>query len=73
MTLKYLNVKLRVCTNTANYNNNPAIKPTMNLVDLRVLRQDFIGQFLGRGENLGVVHRDQVLNELLQLISVHLE
>lgn len=46
---------------------------TVNLVDLGVLRQDLIRQFLGRGENLRVVHGDQVLNELLQLVSVHLE
>lgn len=46
---------------------------TVDLVDLGVLRQDFVGQLLRRGQHLGVMHRDQVLNELLQLVSVHLE
>lgn len=45
----------------------------MDLVDLGALRQDFVGQSLGGGEDLRVMHRDQVLDELLQLIPVHLE
>ena len=46
---------------------------TVNLVDLGVLRQYFVGQLLRGGQHLGVMHGDQVLDELLQLISVHLE
>lgn len=46
---------------------------TMNLVDLGVLRQYFVGQFLCGGQHLCVMHCDQVLDKLLQLISVHLE
>ncbi len=45
----------------------------MNLVDLRVLWQNLVSQLLCRRQHLCVMHRDQVLNELLQLISVHLE
>lgn len=46
---------------------------TVDLVDLRVLWQYFVGQFLCRRQHLSVMHRDQILDELLQLISVHLE
>lgn len=45
----------------------------MDLVDLRVLRQNLIGQFLRGRQHLCVVHWYQVLDELLQLVSAHLE
>lgn len=45
----------------------------MDLVDLRVGGEDLISQFLGGRQHLGVVGCDQVLDQLLQLISVHLE
>lgn len=46
---------------------------TMDLVDLRVGGEDLICQFLSSGKHLSVVGRYQVLDQLLQLISVHLE
>ena len=46
---------------------------TVNLVDLRVLWQNLVGQFLCRGQHLRVVDWDQVLDELLQLVSAHLK
>lgn len=46
---------------------------TVDLVDLRVGRQDLISQLLSGGQHLGVVGRDQVLDQLLQLVPVHLE
>lgn len=46
---------------------------TVNLVDLGVGGEDLVGQLLSRGQHLGVVGRDQVLDQLLQLVPVHLE
>lgn len=46
---------------------------TVDLVDLRVGGQDLVCQFLGGGQHLGVMGCDQILDQLLQLISVHLE
>lgn len=46
---------------------------TMDLVDLRVGGEDLVGQFLSGGQHLSVVGCDQILDQLLQLISVHLE
>lgn len=46
---------------------------TVDLVDLGVGGQDLVGQFLGGGQHLGVMGCDQVLDQLLQLVSVHLE
>lgn len=46
---------------------------TMDLVDLRVGGKDLVSQFLSSGKHLGVVGCDQILDQLLQLISVHLE
>lgn len=46
---------------------------TVDLVDLRVGGQDLISQFLGGGKHLGVVGCNQILDQLLQLIPVHLE
>lgn len=60
----------------AHYPNHPLTHTgslTVDLVDLRVLRQDLVSQLLRRGQHLGVVDRYQVLDELLQLISAHLE
>lgn len=45
----------------------------MDLVDLRVGGQDLIRQFLGSGQHLSVVGCYQILDQLLQLVSVHLE
>ena len=45
----------------------------MDLVDLRVGRQDLVGELLRGGQHLRVVHGDQVLDQLLQLVPVHLE
>lgn len=45
----------------------------MDLVDLRVGGQDLVGQFLSGRQHLGVVGCDQILDQFLQLISVHLE
>lgn len=55
---------------TAGYPVNPL---TVNLVDLGVLWQNFISQFLCRRQHLSVMHCDQVLHKFLQLISVHLK
>lgn len=38
---------------------------TMDLVDLRVGRENLIGQFLSSGQHLGVVGCDQILHQLL--------
>lgn len=46
---------------------------TVDLVDLWVLRQNLIGQFLGSRQHLRVVDRNQVLDKLLQLVSAHLK
>lgn len=46
---------------------------TMNLVNLRVGGEDLVSQFLSCGQHLSVVGCDQILDQLLQLISVHLE
>lgn len=46
---------------------------TVDLVDLRVGGQDLVGQLLSSGQHLGVVGRDQVLDQLLQLVPVHLK
>lgn len=46
---------------------------TCNLIDLRTLLQDLVSQFLGRGQHLCVVFGYEVLHELLQLLSVHLQ
>lgn len=46
---------------------------TVDLVDLRVGGQDLISQLLSSGQHLGVVGCDQVLDQLLQLVPVHLE
>ncbi len=46
---------------------------TMYLVDLRVGGQDFICQFLGSGQHFRVVGCDEILHQLLKLVSVHLE
>ena len=45
----------------------------MDLVDLRVGREDLVGELLRGGQHLCVVHGDQVLDELLQLVPAHLE
>lgn len=45
----------------------------MDLVDLGVGGQDLISQFLSSGQHLCVMGCDQILDQLLQLISVHLE
>lgn len=46
---------------------------TVNLVDLGVLRQNLVCQFLCSRQHLSVVDRYQILDELLQLVSAHLE
>lgn len=45
----------------------------MDLVDFRVGGEDLISQFLSSGQHLGVMGGDQILDQLLQLVSVHLE
>ena len=44
-----------------------------DLVDCRRLLEDLVGEALGGGEDLGVVGGDQILHELLQLLTVHLQ
>ena len=44
-----------------------------NLIDGARLLQDLIGELLSRGKDLSVVRRDQILDEFLQLLSVHLQ
>lgn len=46
---------------------------TVDLVDLRVGGEDLISQLLSGGKHLGVVGCNQILDQLLQLIPVHLE
>lgn len=46
---------------------------TVDLVDFRVGGEDLVSQFLSSGKHLGVMGCDQILNQLLQLVSVHLE
>lgn len=46
---------------------------TVDLVDLGVGGQDLICQLLSGGQHLCVVGCDQVLDQLLQLVPVHLE
>lgn len=46
---------------------------TVHLVDLWVGGQDLVGEFLRRGQHFGVVRRDQILHQFLQLVPVHLE
>lgn len=46
---------------------------TVHLVDLRVLGQDLVSQFLCGGQNFRVVDGDEILHKLLQLVPVHLE
>ena len=53
--------------------SHPSALLTMDLVDLRVLGQDVVGEPLGGGQHLGVVHGDQVLHQLLQLVAAHLQ
>ncbi len=45
----------------------------MHLIDLGVLGENLVGQFLGRGQHFRVVHGDEILHKLLQLVPVHLE
>ena len=44
-----------------------------DLVDGAGLLQYLVRQLLGRRQDLGVVRRDEILDKLLQLLSVHLE
>ena len=49
------------------------VRGSSDLVDGAGLLQYLVRQLLGRGQNLRVVRGDQILNKLLQLLSVHLE
>ena len=49
------------------------VRGSGDLVDGAGLLQYLVRQLLGRGQHLGVVGRDQILDELLQLLPVHLE
>ena len=49
------------------------IRSSGDPVDLGSLLQDLVGQPLRRRQHLGVVLRDEVLHELLQLLPVHLK
>ena len=49
------------------------VRGSGDLVDGAGLLQYLVRQLLGRGQHLGVMGRDQILDELLQLLPVHLE
>lgn len=72
-----VNTRMHTCRGTQTHTHfhslTYTLSLTMDLVDLRVLRQNLISQFLCGRQHFGVMDWNQILNELLQLVSAHLE